>query len=46
MAVMIAAKAASSTEGANHDIMSVSEPERALLTLDERRKMGGTGLWY
>ena len=27
MAIMIAAKAASSTEGANHDIMSVSEWE-------------------
>ena len=26
MAIMIAAKAASSTEGANHDIMSVREP--------------------
>lgn len=29
-----------------YDIMSVSEPERALLILDERRKMGGTVLWY
>ena len=27
MSIMIAAKAASSTEGANHDIMSVSEWE-------------------
>ena len=26
MAIMIAAKAASSTEGANHDIMSAREP--------------------
>ena len=30
MAIMIAAKAASSTEGANHDIMSVSEPEACI----------------
>ena len=29
MAIMIAAKAASSTEGANHDIMSAREPEGA-----------------
>ena len=29
MATMIAAKAASSTEGANHDIMSAREPEGA-----------------
>ena len=28
MAIMIAAKAASSTEGANHEIMSVSEREQ------------------
>ena len=37
MAIMIAAKAASSTEGANHEIMSVSESEGAcsLLTNGE-----------
>ena len=37
MAIMIAAKAASSTEGANHDIMSVRESEGAcsLLTNGE-----------
>ena len=37
MAVMIAAKAASSTEGANHDIMSARESEGAcsLLTNGE-----------
>ena len=37
MAIMIAAKAASSTEGANHDIMSAREPEGAcsLLTNGE-----------
>ena len=29
MAIMMAAKAASSTEGANHDIMSAREPEGA-----------------
>ena len=29
MAIMIAAKAASSTAGANHDIMSAREPEGA-----------------
>ena len=37
MSVMIAAKAASSTEGANHDIMSVSEPEACLHGYGERR---------
>ena len=37
MAIMIAAKAASSTEGANHDIMSVSEREQAMLVHRERR---------
>ena len=37
MALMIAAKAASSTEGANHDIMSVSEPEACLHGYGERR---------
>ena len=37
MAIMIAAKAASSTEGANHDIMSVSEPEACLHGYGERR---------
>ena len=37
MAIMIAAKAASSTEGANHDIMSARESEGAcsLLTNGE-----------
>ena len=37
MSVMIAVKAASSTEGANHDIMSVSEPEACLHGYGERR---------
>ena len=37
MAIMIAAKAASSTEGANHDIMSVSEPEACMHGYGERR---------
>ena len=37
MSVMIAAKAASSTEGANHDIMSVSEPEACMHGYGERR---------
>ena len=37
MAIMIAAKAASSTEGANHDIMSVSEPEACLHGYGERQ---------
>ena len=37
MAIMIAAKAASSTAGANHDIMSVSEREHAMLAHRERR---------
>ena len=37
MAIMIAAKAASSTQGANHDIMSVSEPEACLHGYGERR---------
>ena len=37
MSIMIAAKAASSTEGANHDIMSVSEPEACLHGYGERR---------
>ena len=34
---MIAAYAASSTKGANHDIMSVSEGEQAMLVHRERR---------
>ena len=37
MAIMIAAKAASSTAGANHDIMSVSEREQAQLIHRDRR---------
>ena len=37
MAIMIAVKAASSTEGANHDIMSVSEPEACLHGYGERQ---------
>ena len=37
MAIMIAAKAASSTEDANHDIMSVSEPEACMHGYGERR---------
>ena len=37
MAIMIAAKAASSTEGANHDIMSVSEREQTKFVHRERR---------
>ena len=37
MAIMIAAKAASSTEGANHDIMSVSEREQPKFVHRERR---------
>ena len=37
MSVMIAAKAASSTEGANHYIMSVSEPEACLHGYGERQ---------
>ena len=37
MSVMIAAKAASSTEGANHDIMSVSEREQTKFVHRERR---------
>ena len=37
MSIMIAAKAASSTEDANHDIMSVSEPEARLHGYGERR---------
>ena len=37
MAIMIAAYAASSTKGANHDIMSVSEWEQAQLIHRERR---------
>ena len=37
MAIMIAAYAASSTKGANHDIMSVSEREQAMLAHRERR---------
>ena len=40
MAIMIAAKAASSIEGANHNIMSAREPEGSLLTLGERRNYG------
>ena len=37
MTIMIAAKAASSTEGANHDIMSVSEWEQRKFVHRERR---------
>ena len=37
MAIMIAAKAASSTAGANHDIMSVSEREQTKFVHRERR---------
>ena len=37
MAIMIAAYAASSTKGANHDIMSVSKPEACLHGYGERR---------
>ena len=37
MAIMIAANAASSTKGANHDIMSVREREQAMLVHRERR---------
>ena len=37
MSIMIAAKAASSTEGANHDIMSVSEREQTKFVHRERR---------
>ena len=37
MAIMIAANAALSTKGANHDIMSVSEREHAMLAHRERR---------
>jgi len=37
MAIMIAAKAASSTAGANHDIMSVSEWEQTKFVHRERR---------
>ena len=33
MAIMIAAYAASSTKGANHDIMSVSEGEHAFMLI-------------
>ena len=40
MATMIAAKAASSTEGANHDIMSAREPEGACSLLANRRNYG------
>ncbi len=37
MAIMIAAYAALSAKGANHDIMSVSEREQAMLVHRERR---------
>ena len=37
MAIMIAARAASSTAGANHDIMSVSEREQTKFVHRERR---------
>ena len=37
MAIMIAAYAASSTKGANHDIMSVSEPEACSHGYGEQR---------
>ena len=37
MWIMIAAKAASRTEGANHDIMSVSEREQTKFVHRERR---------
>ena len=37
MWIMIAAKAASSTEGANHDIMSVSEREQTKFVHREQR---------
>ena len=37
MSVMIAARAASSTAGANHDIMSVSEREQTKFVHRERR---------
>ena len=37
MAIMIAAKAASSTAGANHDIMSVSERGQTKFVHRERR---------
>ena len=37
MAIMIAAEAASSTAGANHDIMSVSEREQTKFVHRERR---------
>ena len=37
MAIMIAANAALSTKGANHDIMSVREREQAMLVHRERR---------
>ena len=37
MSIMIAAKAASSTEGANHEIMSISEREQTKFVHRERR---------
>jgi len=50
MAIMIAAKAASSTAGANHDIMSVSEWEQTKFVhrkrfKSKRNQAGETGKW-
>ena len=50
MTIMIAARAASSTEGANHDIMSARESEQTKFVHRERFKSkrnqaGETGKW-
>ena len=50
MTIMIAARAASSTEGANHDIMSAREPEQTKFVhrkryKSKRNQAGETGKW-